>query len=136
MVDATGRFVGLITEREIVRKTFGNSLDCDDRIQLLSTDEAARYLSAWDVMIPGPDILHPDDCIEDAIEIINSYGYRYMPVTRDREKLDGIVDARELYQHVQAKTKEMMDRKDNLLSYFTHPELYGGAGGYDPHHIT
>lgn len=125
VVDSSGRFIGLITEGEIVRKVFGNSLKLKERLDTLSNQPSKTDMTAWDVMIASPDTLHPDDSVEDALDMITYFGYRYMPVVNDQGTLASIVDARELHQHVQAKSQDIMESKDTLLSYFMHSEPYG-----------
>ena len=125
VIDASGKFIGLVTEREIVRKIFGNAQKLEERIDMLSDPKESKYLTAWDVMIAAPDTLHPDEGIEEAQDIITYFGYRYMPVVDHKERLHGLVDARELHQHVYAKSQDMMESKDTLLSYFIGREPYG-----------
>lgn len=125
VVDSSGWFVGLVTEREIVRKAFGSSLNLQERLDYLSDQKSSEELTAWDVMIAGADTIHPDDSVEDALDLITYFGYRYMPVVDAQGTLAGIVDARELHQHVQAKSQDIMESKDTLLSYFMGTEPYG-----------
>lgn len=125
VVDASGRFVGLVTEREIVRKAFGSSLNLQERLDYLSDQKSSEEMTAWDVMIPNADCLHPDDTVEDALDVITYFGYRHMPVVNSRGSFSGIVDARELYQHVHAKSQDIMESKDTLLSYLMGSEPYG-----------
>lgn len=125
VIDASGKFIGMITEREIVRKIYGNAKKMEERLDALSDIKASKHLTAWDVMIASPDALHPDDDIEDAEDVITYFGYRYMPVVGPNDKLHGIVDARELHQHVYAKSQDIMESKDTLLSYFMGSEPYG-----------
>ena len=136
VVDVSGRFIGLITEREIVRKAFGNSLKLQERLDYLSEQKSTEEMTAWEVMIANPDTLHLNDSVEDALDLITYFGYRYMPVVNSKGAFAGIVDARELHQHVQAKTQDVMESKDALLSYFMYPEPYGGAGGYNTPHTA
>ena len=131
IVDTAGRFVGLLTEREIVRKIFGNLRNMKQHLEALSDPEESKFMTAWDVMILKPETLHPHDSIEDALDVITYFGYRYMPVVNSDIKIEGIVDARELHQHAQAKARDIIETKDTLLSYFMYPERYGGAGGYN-----
>ena len=125
VVDSEGHFIGLVTEREIVRKTFGNALRLDERLDYLSEQSSKPDLSAWDVMIPNADTLHIDDSIEDALDLITYLGYRSMPVLNSSGSFQGIVDARELHQHDHIRSRAIMDSKDSLLSYFMGSEPYG-----------
>ena len=132
VVDAKGCLLGLVTEREIIRRIFHRAPETIDPLEAvnLDRDQTARSLTAWDVMIQGPDTLHIKDKVEDAHDVITYFGYRYMPVVDTARRLAGIVDERELYRHVRAKDKALMDSQSQLLAYFTHHEPYGGAGGF------
>ena len=130
VIDRSGQFIGMITEREIVRRLFGAAADVTEKMEMLNHEEKTRSTTAWDVMIVCPDCLHPSDTIETALEFMTTHGYRYMPVSPNRGRLDGIIDIQALHQHHQAKINNLMAHKDSLLSYFSYPELYGGAGGY------
>jgi len=124
VTDRSGKFVGFITEREVIRKTFGNSLNVQERLDGLSEQKSAEDITAWDIMITNPNTLHPSDSVEDALEAITYFGYRYMPVVNNHGTLSGIVDARELHQHAYAKSRALLDSKDTLLSYFMNTEPY------------
>ncbi len=132
VVDAGGRFVGLLTERDILRKIFGSHGESqaafDERHHKLSI--YPETLSAWDVMIPDPVCLYEDMPVEDALDDIKHYGFRFMPVVKrnDKGKLTGIVSERELFWHTQEKTRRVMESQSNLLSYFMHHEPYGYGG--------
>ena len=69
--------------------------------------------------------MHIDESIDEAQDIITYFGYRYMPVVDHGERLRGIIDSRELHQHVYAKSQDIMQSKDALLSYFMGSEPYG-----------
>lgn len=132
VVDAKGCLLGLVTEREIIRRIFHRPPETIDPLEAgnLGRNQNARSLTAWDVMIPGPDTLHIKDKVEDAHDVITYFGYRYMPVVDSARRFAGIVDERELYRHVRAKDKALMESQSQLLAYFTHHEPYGGAGGF------
>lgn len=131
IVDTADRLIGLVTERDILRKIFGADdetvQDWDQRQVNLS--RLPGKLTAWDVLIPDPKCLEADMPVEDALEIIKGCGFRYMPViTQDgRKKLLGIVSERELFWYTQDKIRRIMEQKDNLLSYFMHHEPYGAG---------
>jgi CBS domain-containing protein len=130
VVDGSGRFIGLVTEREIVRRVFNASNGFAERLKHIYQYKSAQDMTAWDVMIPNPDTLSVHDNVEDALDVITCYGYRYMPVLSKRDRLAGIVDSRELYHHVRNKSKALIESQNNLLSSFMGREPYGGAGGY------
>lgn len=124
---ADNKFIGLVTEREIVRKVFGSPRFMEKRLDYLSRKDAGnsyKDMTAWEVMIANADALSPKDSIEDARDIISYHGYRYMPVV-DNGTFTGVVDARELHEHAYAKSRETLHKKDALLSYLMGGEPYG-----------
>lgn len=128
--DASGRFIGMITEREILRRLFQMAPETKEQQRFADEDKAVMDLTAWDVMIAAPACLSPDTDIEAALSMITDYGYRFMPVIAqdgDRKELVGIVSERELFMHVQEKTRRTLKAKDSLLSYFMHHESYGAG---------
>ena len=130
VTDKQGTFLGFVTEREIVRKVFGKISSLYEQLDTLQNLNQGPSLTAWDVMIVAPDTLHPDDCIEDALDVMNYYGYRFMPVLNHKRECFGISDSRELHRQVQIKTKEEMKSKDAILSYLIGPEPYGLGATY------
>lgn len=127
VVDAKGRFIGLITEREILRRLFRMQPETAEQQRFAEEDKPVLDLTAWDVMIAAPQCLTEDMAIEEALARITGRGYRYMPVVRSggADELLGIVSERELFMHVQEKTRRELQAKDTLLSYFMHHEPYG-----------
>jgi CBS domain-containing protein len=131
--DATGRLVGIMTERDILRKIFGvlgeSQDDYDERHHSLSI--YPEKLTAWDVMVTNPKCLTEDMPVEKALDKIKEYGFRFMPVVKkdNKRKLTGIVSERELFWHTQEKIRRTVKSQESLLSYFMHHESYGGAGG-------
>ena len=134
VVDGSDRLIGMVTEREIVRRVFSGNIaaNVSENIEDVYEDKTAADMSAWDVMIPNPNVVHVRDNVEDALDVITFYGYRYMPVVTDGGRLAGIVDARELYKHVRERAKALLESKDSLLSYFMHHEAYGGGHTVPP----
>lgn len=125
VVDPSGKLVGLITEREIVRFVFGDARNLETKIDGLADVKMLEDLTAFDMMIASPDTLSVDDDVENAHDIISYFGYRYMPVTEPGGKFAGIVDAREVHIHANARARDIIETKDTLLSYMMHSEPYG-----------
>lgn len=129
ITDIGGRLAGFLTERDILRKIFGahgeSQAAFDDRHHKLSI--YPETLSACDVMEPDPVCLFEDMPVENALNDIKRYGFRFMPVVKrnDKSKLTGIVSERELFWHTQEKTRRMIESQNNLLSYLMHHEAYG-----------
>ena len=135
--NAEGRLMGLLTERDILRKIFGaegeTQAQFDVRNQQLSVYPGS--LVARDVMTPEPVCLLENMLVEEALEEIKGHAFRYMPVI-DREngkRLVGIVSERELFWHTQEKLRRTIQTQTNLLSYFIH-EPYGGGAVMDSTH--
>ncbi len=130
VVEPTGRFVGLITEREILRRLFGMLPETAEQERFAEENKELGDLTAWDIMIASPVCLYEDTSIEEALDQITLHGYRYMPVVEagDRGRLCGIVGERELFSYAQARARRELDAKDSLLSYLMHHELYGIGG--------
>lgn len=132
ITDATGRFVGLMTERDILRKIFGTHCESqaafDERHHKMSI--YPETLTAWDVMVPNPVCLFEDMPVEEALDNIKELDFRFMPVVKrdDKDTLTGIASERELFWHTQEKTRRMLENQSNLLSYFMHYEPYGCSG--------
>jgi CBS domain-containing protein len=127
VVDDDGNLVGMLTEREILRRVFAM---IDDRT--IDHSKLGKYIDDMivrDVMISNPRILSDNVDIEDALEIMTRLGFRYMPVVSrfDGRKLLGVVDEREVAIHVKNRldqVKEDVEKKSSLLSYFFR-EPYG-----------
>lgn len=127
VVDEKGNLVGLLTEREILRRIFAMIND-----STIDNSKLGRYVDDMivdDVMIPNPKTLKDDMDIENALEAMTRLGFRYMPVVSrfDGMRLLGVVDEREVAIHVKNRldqVKEDAEKKGSLLSYFFH-EPYG-----------
>ena len=128
--DPSGRLIGFITEREIIRKTLGRNLVATKTLDDALEDCVRQDLTAWDVMIPNPDVLRSDDLIEDGLDIITYFGYRSMPVVNQTGALQGVIDARDLNRAVHEKSQQMLKSKDSLLAYFMGSEPYGIGASY------
>lgn len=135
--NAEGTLVGLLTERDILRKIFGTEGETqaqfDARNQHLSVYPGR--LVARDVMTPQPICLVENMLVDEALEKIKRHAYRYMPVL-DKERggrLVGIVSERELFWHAQEKLRRTIQTQTSLLSYFIH-EPYGGGAVLDSTH--
>lgn len=123
VIDGDKRFMGLITEREIIRKVFGKYRDHE--AFELDVQQISSELTAWDVMITNPVTLKPNTDIDKASDTFRSYGYQFIPVMDDAYTCKGIVQALEVYEQAHLKAKDLIKRKDAFLSYFMGGEPYG-----------
>ena len=83
-VEIGGRLVGILTERDLVRKVAGRS---------------AAGIRVRDVMTPDPVVLRDDDTIAVAIHKMAVGGFRHIPLVRGG-RVTGIVSARDLSHHL------------------------------------
>jgi len=131
IIDGASNLVGLLTERDILRKIFGTHEETqaqhDKRQQDLSIYPGS--LLAKDVMTQNPVCLTDDMRIEEALDKIKHYAFRYMPVVKkgEKSKIVGIVSERELFWHAQEKFNHTIRTQSNLLSYFIR-EPYCSSG--------
>lgn len=125
------KFIGLLTERDILRKIFGTHNETqaqhDKRQHELSIYPSS--LLAKDVMTKAPACLTDNMLVEEALDDIKRHGFRYMPVVskNDKEKIVGIVSERELFWHAQERFDHTIRTQSSLLSYFIREPYGGGA---------
>ena len=129
--DSKGKLLGLLTERDILRKIFGapgeTQAQFDVRNQHLSIYPGT--LAARDVMTENPVFLTENMLVDEALEKIKCHAFRYMPVLDRQEggRLVGIVSERELFWHAQEKLRRTIQTQSNLLSFFIRePYCCGG----------
>lgn len=80
IVDEAGDFIGLVTDRDIVKAVArGLAMDCD----------------VADIMTRAVDTIEIDTELSDAVAWLNATGYRHLPVT-DGAKLVGMVSIKDL----------------------------------------
>jgi len=106
VIDYNGNLVGMLTEREILRKIF--EMVADPTISRSNIGKHVDDMTVRDVMITAPKVFEDDTDIEEALEIMTELGFRFMPVVSrsDSRKLIGLVDEREVAIHV----KNRLDR--------------------------
>lgn len=131
--NASGKLVGLMTERDVLHKIFGAHGETDAQFTARNQhlDVYPGTLLAREVMTHDPICLTDDMPIGDALEKIKRHGFRYMPVVShdDNELLVGIVSEREVFWHAQEKMRRTIQTQTQLLQYFI-AEPYGGGGTY------
>ena len=100
VIDDQGALIGLLTEREILRRLF--ALTSDPTLNPANIGKYIDDMRVMDVMISHPETLDSDTDIEDALQLMTDMGFRYMPVvSRFNRKLAlGFVDEREVAIHV------------------------------------
>jgi CBS domain-containing protein len=132
VVDEKGRLVGMLTEREILRRIF--AMVADPTISRRNIGRNVEDMTVRDVMIANPRTLDEDTDIEDALALMTELGFRFMPVVSgsDRRRLIGLADEREVALHVKNRLdriKREAARKEAFFHSLLH-EPYGT--GFDP----
>jgi CBS domain-containing protein len=87
VVDAAGRLVGILTERDYVRKVVG-----------VIPDYAHRPLKEF--MTPEPETVGPEDKLAVALQRMDVGGYRHLPVVEEDGVPVGLVSVRDVIRHI------------------------------------
>ena len=93
--------IGIVTERDMTAKVLATKLDPDTTT--LKT-----------IMTADPDTLRPTDPPASALELMNSKGYRHLPIL-DEGKLKGIVSIRDLYSFFVHQLKEDLRQREAFM---------------------
>lgn len=107
VVDADDKLIGIMTERDLTQKVLAAGLD-------------GKTTKVGDVMTANPDTLAPDDSAIDALELMQTRGYRHLPVAEDG-KCVSIVSIRDLY----ASVKEALEQDIKETEAFIFGDRYG-----------
>ena len=107
IVDADGMLIGIITERDLTQK-------------VLAAGKNGNTTIVGDIMTANPDTLAPDDSARDALELMQTRGYRPLPVAEDG-KCVSIVSIRDLY----ASVKEALEKDIEETQAFVFGDRYG-----------
>lgn len=107
IVDADGMLIGIITERDLTQK-------------VLAAGKNGNTTIVDDIMTANPDTLAPDDSARDALELMQTRGYRHLPVAEDG-KCVSIVSIRDLY----ASVKEALEKDIEETQAFVFGDRYG-----------
>lgn len=126
-VDEEGRLVGMLTERDILRRIF--DMAGGPAVDRHHVGRHVDDMTVREVMIADPQVLEDDTDIEEALEIMTDLGFRFMPVVsrHDRRALVGLVDEREVAIHVKNRLdsiKKEAARKEAVFNSFWR-EPYG-----------
>ena len=107
VVDDNQILIGIITERDLTQRIVAAGLD-------------GKGTKVGDVMTANPDILAPDDSATDALELMQTRGYRHLPVVEDG-KCVSIVSIRDLY----TSAKEALEQDVKDTEAFVFGDRYG-----------
>jgi CBS domain-containing protein len=87
VVDAGGKLVGILSERDYLRKVVG-----------LQADYARQPLR--DYMTADPETVGPEDLLALALQKMDVGGYRHLPVVEEDGTPVGIVSVRDVIRHI------------------------------------
>lgn len=87
VVDAAGKLVGILSERDYLRKVVG-----------IQADYARQPLR--DFMTADPETVGPEDLLALALQKMDVGGYRHLPVVEEDGTPVGIVSVRDVIRHI------------------------------------
>jgi CBS domain-containing protein len=87
VVDADGRLVGILTERDYLRKVVGVLPDF-------------AYQPLREYMTPDPETVGPEDRLAVALQKMDVGGYRHLPVVEEDGVPVGLVSVRDVIRHI------------------------------------
>ena len=107
VVDDDRILIGIITERDLTQRIVAAGLD-------------GKGTKVGDIMTATPDILAPNDLATDALELMQTRGYRHLPVVEDG-KCVSMVSIRDLY----TSAKEALEQDIRDTEAFIFGDRYG-----------
>ena len=78
------RLVGILTERDVLRKVAGARLSLDSRVA--------------DFMTSGPRTLTADDHVGEAIRLMDEGDYRHIPITDKEGRIEAVISIQQIIQ--------------------------------------
>jgi CBS domain-containing protein len=84
--DASGRLLGVLTERDIFGRIVAGQVDLDGRVETLMTTD--------------PRTLDLDETIRDAIELMQTGRYRNVPIVDEHRTLVGVVRQSDIIKYL------------------------------------
>ena len=102
VVISGGSLVGIVTERDI-----------NFRVVALGRSPETTLLS--DVMTKDPDTLPPNASVSEALEMMQSYGYRHVPVEQNGAVV-GVVSIRDIFMEVKEDLEsDILEREEFMF---------------------
>ena len=80
------RLLGIVTERDVLMKVLGRDVDLDAPVE--------------GVMTPGPGTLSPDASVREALEAMDSGGYRNLPLVDAAGNLLAVLRQQDVVEYV------------------------------------
>ncbi len=93
VLDADGKLIGIVTERDLSRR-------------IVAENKVPSDTKVGDIMTANPDTLAPGDRASDALELMLTRRYRHLPVQDDNGKCIAMVSIRDLYEAVKESLEE------------------------------
>jgi CBS domain-containing protein len=88
IVNARGRLIGVITDRDIC-------------VALITHDSPPSKLTVGEIMVKDVHACRPQDEVAIALQLMSTYKVRRLPVTDDEDTLDGILSIDDLLFHAE-----------------------------------
>lgn len=109
VVDAEGRAVGIFTERDVLYRTALEEIDPGTPIA--------------EVMTRSPETLAVDARVAEAIDLMQSGGYRHIPLVDSTGRHAGILTSRDVVRHIASYFPEIvLNLPPHLHQLFERPE--------------
>ena len=93
VLDADGKLIGIVTERDLSRR-------------IVAENKVPSDTKVGDIMTANPDTLAPGDRASDALELMLTWRYRHLPVQDENGKCIAMVSIRDLYEAVKESLEE------------------------------
>ncbi|HAD87494.1 MAG TPA: CBS domain-containing protein [Rhodospirillaceae bacterium] len=93
VLDADGKLIGIVTERDLSRR-------------IVAENKVPSDTKVGDIMTANPDTLAPGDRASDALELMLTRRYRHLPVQDENGKCIAMVSIRDLYEAVKESLEE------------------------------
>jgi CBS domain-containing protein len=104
-----GQLAGIFTERDLLNKVLGKSINYDSPVD--------------EFMPPDPERLRLDDSVEDAMQLMREGDYRNIPLVDGDGKTAGVVTVRDLIRYLDENfPKEALNLPPNSDQHLARPE--------------
>ena len=101
MVTSGSKLLGIVTERDV-----------NFRVVALGRNPDTTLLS--DIMTKQPDVLAIDAPVADALEMMQTCGYRHVPVEKDGAVV-GVISVRDLFMEVKRDLEEDIHAREEFM---------------------
>lgn len=112
VIDEEGDLAGLLTERDIIKKSIGVHKNVDET-------------TVAEIMVKRPTTIDINATLNEALKVFTSSGYRTLPIMNDAKPI-GILDIRDLYSALNDILEKEVSFKNALMGY-VYEENYGAG---------